>query len=341
MNDHISIEAELRAAAEAHASRSNGSANGGIDHHEAPRGERIIQPGDPEWVDELTNMEVLGAPKRLFVEGMPLRTDAPTVAIVGTRRPTGAGVEATQELTRGLVEAGVSIVSGLAMGIDAVAHRTTIEAGGYTIAVLGSGLDVDYPARNRFLKDQIREKGTLVTEYAPGTQPHAHHFPERNRIVAGLADGVLVIEGGPKSGALITARLGVDAGKKVWALPGSVRNPMAVGPNELIRVSQATLVTNVKHIFEELAPALVWEGGTRSRPLAPSSLSDSERSVLEVLDDVPLSPDRIIKLTELSTGEVALAVSRLEVKGFVLRRPSGYEISQKGAAVRSSPAAPE
>ena len=336
MTDQISLEAQLRAAAEARGFQSNDGPCPRPSSGDLATNERTIEPGHQEWVVELANMEVLGAPKRLFAAGVPLRTNAPTVAVVGTRRPTAAGVEATQELTRGLVEAGVSIISGLAMGIDAVAHRTTLEAGGYTIAVLGSGLDVDYPARNRSLKEQIRERGTLVSEYPPGTQPHAYHFPERNRIVAGLADGVLVIEGGVKSGALITARLGVDAGKKVWALPGSIRNPMAVGPNELIRASQATLVTNVKHIFEELAPALVWEGGTRSRPLAPSSLSDSERSVLQVLDDVPLSPDRIIRLTELSTGEVAMAVSRLEVKGFVVRRPSGYEVSQSGSCVRGA-----
>ena len=337
MTDHISLEAQLRAAAEARRHEMRATSEGApTDDRPAGMGARAISPGDGEWVEGLCNMEELGAPSRLFVEGLPLRTDAPTVAVVGTRRPTAAGIEATQELTRGLVEAGVSIVSGLAMGIDAVAHRTCLEAGGYTIAVLGTGLDVNYPARNRSLKEQIRVRGTLVTEYDQGTQAHAFHFPDRNRIVAGLAHGVLVIEGGVKSGALITARLGVDAGKKVWAVPGSIRNPMATGPNELIRASQATLVTHVKHIFEELAPFLVWEGGTRSRPLAPAALSDEEREVIHVMDDVPLSPDRIIRLTELSVGEVAMAVSRLEVKGFVNRRPAGYEISRSGTRVRAA-----
>lgn len=337
MTDQISLEAQLRAAAAAGRHEARTPSNGArADAQPVPAGARSIVPGAAEWVEELSNMEVLGAPKRLFVEGLPLRTDRPTVAVVGTRRPTAAGIEAAQELTRGLVEAGVTIVSGLAMGIDAVAHRTCLEAGGYTIAVLGTGLDVDYPARNRSLKQQIRVKGTLVTEYEQGTQPHAFHFPDRNRIVAGLADGVLVIEGGVKSGALITARLGVDSGKKVWAVPGSIRNPMAGGPNELIRACQATLVTHVKHVFEELAPSLVWEGGTRSRPLAPGALNEEERRVLQVMDDVPLSPDRIIRLTELSVGEVAMAVSRLEVKGFVNRRPAGYEISERGASVRAT-----
>ncbi|MDQ4146026.1 MAG: DNA-processing protein DprA [Actinomycetota bacterium] len=295
---------------------------------------RTIDPGDPEWPDVLCELQPGEIPKRLYVEGRRLEVDKRTVAVVGTRRPTAAGVEAAEELTRGLVEAGCTIVSGLAVGIDTIAHRTALELRGYTIAVLGCGLDVDYPARNAALKKQIRATGTLVSEYPDGVQPHAHHFPLRNRIVAGLAQGILVIEGGVKSGALITARLGIDANRDIWALPGSVRNPMSAGPHELIRSGHAKLTTRVDHMFEDLAPGLVWDGGNDRRAVALKSLSADEAAVLAVLDDVPVAPDRIVRLTGQTPGSVALSMSRLEVRGLAVRRRGGYEISGAGARLR-------
>ena len=338
MTDSEKLKRELRAAAIE--SRASGQVDGkkvdGKDAKERSLGVRCIRPGDDEWPESLDNIGPHRPPQRLFVEGTRLRGGSTAVAVVGTRRPTVAGVEATEHLTRGLVEAGFTIVSGLAVGIDTVAHRTAIEAGGYTIAVLGGGLDVDYPARNAALKNSIRELGTLVTEYPTGIRPAAHHFPQRNRIVVGLSlGGVLVIEGGLKSGALITARIGLDAGRNVWALPGSYRNPMAEGPNELIRTSEARLVTNVKHICDEAAPSLVWQDGPAARPLALESLTQDERQILSVLDDVPVSPDRLIRLTSLEGGKAALAVARLEVRGFALRRGGGYELAAAGARARA------
>ena len=348
---HHAVEVQLRAAAEEQRARgsdesdANGAdesdANGAGPEEKAgwdgsPVPVRRIHAGDEEWPESLDNIGPHEPPGRLFLQGRPLAAGPTAIAVVGTRRPTAAGVEATEQLTRGLVEAGFTIVSGLAVGIDAVAHRTALQAGGYTVAVLGSGLDVDYPVKNRPLRNKIRELGTLVTEYPAGTPPSAHHFPLRNRIVVGLSlGGVLVVEGGVKSGALITARIGLDAGRNVWALPGSFRNPMASGPNELIRASEARLVTNVKHICEEAAPSLVWEKGAGARPVALESLTDEEKRVLTVLDDVPVSPDRLIRLTTLEGGKAALAVSRLEVRGFAVRRGGGYELSEAGARARA------
>ena len=295
---------------------------------------RCITPASDEWPVRLRELAPHVPPERLFVAGCPLDAGSPIVAVVGTRRPTAAGVEAAQQLTKALVEAGVTIVSGLAIGIDAIAHRTAVELGGYTIAVLGSGLDVDYPQRNRRLKEDIRRTGTIVTEHAAGIQPLPHHFPERNRIVAGLAQGVLIIEGGLKSGALITARMALDANRHVWAVPGSLRNAMAVGPNYLIRSGQASLTTQPAHVFEDIAPALVWEERQERPRAVVESLTDDERTVLEVLDDVPVSPDRVIRLTGLSPGAAALALSRLEVRGHVTRRLGGYEVSGSGGRLR-------
>ena len=297
---------------------------------------REIRPSDGEWPIRLKELPAGERPERLFVEGGRIDADGLSVAVVGTRRPTAAGVQAAEELTRRLVEGGCSIVSGLAMGIDAVAHRTALRGGGYTIAVLGCGLDVPYPSRNQGLKDQIRSSGTLITEYEDGTSPQPHFFPQRNRIVAGLVEGVLVIEGGPKSGALITARAALDLNRKVWAVPGSVRNPMAEGPNDLIRGGRAALVTRVEHIFEEVAPGLVWNDPRVSPPLSVESLDDDERLVLRILDDVPIGPDGVVRLTSLSPGRAALALSRLEVRGFVTRRRGGYEISGGGGRIRSA-----
>lgn len=295
---------------------------------------REITPRDEEWPSQLNQIGPLGVPKRLYLEGNPLTLDSQTIAVVGTRRPTAAGVEAAEKLTRGLVEAGFSIVSGLAVGIDAVAHRTAIRCGGYTVGVLGCGLDVLYPKRNKALRDEISSTGTLITEYPNGTQPLPHHFPLRNRIVAGLSRGVLVIEGSFKSGALITARLALDANRSVWAVPGSIRNSMSTGPNELIRTGQAALVTDLNHLFEEIAPSLVWQEEAGPVTATPD-IKDDEFAVLSVLDDMPLSMDRIVRLSHRPMGVVALALSRLEVRGMVLRRGSGYEVTTSGARIRN------
>jgi DNA processing protein len=298
---------------------------------------RTITPRDPEWPGQLNELGTHVPPEQLFAVGLPLGVGNKTIAVVGTRRPTAVGVEVTQRLTRGLAEAGCAIVSGLAVGIDAIAHKTALEAGGYTVAVLGCGLDYDYPARNSSLKKTIAERGTIVTEYDPGTSPHPHNFPRRNRIIAGLAAGVLFVEGGVASGGRITARCALEANRHVFAVPGSVRNPMADGPNELIRISEAALVTEAKHIFDEVAPGLVWSDPYEPSVVAPHHvLEQTEQRVLAFLDDVPVAVDRICTELELSGGEVALTLSRLELRGMVVRRPGGYEIATLGARVRNT-----
>jgi DNA processing protein len=297
--------------------------------------DRVITPTDEEWPPQLNELGPARPPQQLYARGLPLNAGPRTVAVVGARHPSAAGVEAATALTRGLVEAGFAIVSGLALGIDAVAHATALDAGGYTIAVLGCGLDVDYPARNAQLKQRVADVGTIVTEYPEGAPPNAFHFPERNRIVAGLAAGVLFVEGRERSGGLITARAALDANRSVFAVPGSIRNPLATGPNELIRTSQAALVTSVEHVCDELEPGLVWSGPVElGVQRAHVKLDDLELAVLRFLDDAPATPDLISSRLALKPGEVAVALSRLEVRGFAARRRSGYEITSGGSRVR-------
>ncbi len=206
-------------------------------------------------------------------------------------------------------------------------------AGGRTVAVVGCGLDVNYPQRNQRLRSRIERDGTVVSEHPDGTRPAPQNFPARNRIIVGLSSAVVVVEGGLQSGALITARIGLDANRLVFAVPGSVRNAMAAGPNELIRTSQAALTTSVKDIFEELAPSMVWSD-TSSAGSAPVLLEE-ERDVLSILDDTPVVVDHICRHVALSPGRVAMILSRLEIRSFVLRKGGGYEITAAGARARA------
>lgn len=295
-----------------------------------------VVPGASGWPELLDELGPARTPSRLFCRGLSIPA-CPLVAVVGSRRPTVAGLDAARTLVTGLVEAGYGIVSGLALGIDAAAHEAALAADGYTIGVLGFGLDVTYPRRNARLKERIQHHGTLVTEFPAGTQARAAHFPQRNRIIAGLSVATLVVEGGFKSGALITARYALDANRSVFAVPGSFRNPMSAGSNELIRRSEASLVTEVAHIFDELAPRAVWDGPPRLS-LEPRTidLEGDEARVLTLLDDSPTSADRICRELREGVGAVALALSRLEVRGFALRRGNGYEITTAGARARAA-----
>jgi DNA processing protein len=308
--------------------------------------ERIIRSDNPEWPEFLQELSPHPPAKRLFVRGLPIEPMQSAVAVVGTRNPTTSGLEAAWGIAGGLAEAGIVVISGLAVGIDAVAHQAALAAGGRTIAVLGCGLDVDYPSQNHALRHRIAAEGTLISEYPDGTRPQRRHFPRRNRIIAGLSVAVVVVEGAATSGALVTARLALDANRDVYAVPGSTRNPMAAGPNELIRTGRAALVTEVKHIFDDLAPrivsteSLVVSGATEPAETPVSSLlrqglSDAERVVLLSLDDVPVSVDRLTMMLKLKPGKVAVSLSRLEIRGLAFKSRGGYALTSSGVRARS------
>ena len=299
---------------------------------------RELGPTDDDWPIGLTEekMYPINPPERLFITGAPIPDYDKCIAVVGTRRPTGAGVAATRQISRALAQAEYAVVSGLAAGIDAIAHRTALDAGGTTIAVLGAGLDHPYPVRNRRLRHDIDGRGTVVTEYSDGIPPHARHFPERNRIIAALCKATVVIEGTSKSGSLITARLAIDMNRDVFAVPGSIRNPYAEGPNELIRSSNAKLITDVQHIFDDLAPGLVWSEhiGIRAKDGKPN-ISAEESVVLHAFDDVPMGTLSIARFCKLLEGQTKLILARLEVRGLVVRRRRGWELTDVGARIRA------
>lgn len=297
---------------------------------------RVVRPGSAEWPPLLDEMPSVEPVKRLYVEGLPLRTGDRTIAVVGSRRPTAAGVEAASAISRGLAEAGFTVVSGLAIGIDAIAHRAALDAGGSTIAVLGCGLDVPYPRRNQDLKRRIVRTGSVVTEYDNGTEPEPFRFPARNRIIAGISKGVVFVEGGARSGGLITARLALDANRDVYAVPGSIRNPLAEGPNGLIRTGNARLVTCVEHILEEASPGLVWGDAEPGHPVVGDpSVNEAEARVLSFLDERPTPLDEICTGLGLTCGAAALSLAAMEVRGYVVKRSSGYALTDGGARVRA------
>jgi DNA processing protein len=295
---------------------------------------RVIVRGNSEWPELLDEIAPHRVPDPLFARGCSIDGLGPCVAVVGTRRPTAAGIQAARDIAGGLAEAGFVVVSGLAVGIDAAAHAAALDAGGRTIAVVGCGLDIDYPRRNATLRARIEDSGAVLSEYADTTPAEAWRFPERNRIIAGLSLGVVVIEGAMTSGALITARQALDCNRGVWAVPGSIRNAMAVGPNELIRTGRASLVTKIDHIFEDLAPSLAWKQSDSEDEELPD-LRDDEVMLLSVLDDMPLHPDALAVRVEVPPGRASLALASLEVKGLTARGPGGYAITDSGGRARA------
>ncbi|MPZ71476.1 MAG: DNA-protecting protein DprA, partial [Actinobacteria bacterium] len=299
--------------------------------------DRILRPTDAEWPSRLNELAGDSPPEQLHVRGRLLEPGRTSIAIVGTRRPTVSGIEIATTMARAFAEAGFVVVSGLAMGIDAAAHKACLEAGGHTVAVLGCGLDVDYPRANAKLRGVIGKLGTLVTEYEDGTEPHAYNFPKRNRIVAGLVHAVVVVEGGTKSGSLITARLGIEYGREVFAVPGNPRNLMSIAPNELIRTGQAALAACPEHVFEVLAPQQAWlePCDTRRMRSAPS-VDEEELAALFALDEIPTIPERIAAAANLAPGRVSMVLAKLEVRGLVRKRRMGYEITATGAAARAT-----
>ncbi len=261
--------------------------------------------------------EIPHAPLLLYGKGIP-QWDRTTdlnrcLGVVGTRRPTSYGLEATEKLVYELSAAGLVIVSGLATGIDTRAHQTTLSANGKTIAVLGSGLDEFsvFPPENRGLLRRIVEsQGTVISEYAPGTPPLKEHFPQRNRIIAGLSRGVMVIEAREKSGALITARLALEFNRDVFAVPGSIFSSVSQGPHKLIQEG-AKLVLSAKDILEEIGIEY-----TEQQRVDSTNLEEKEKIIFDTLEE-PLSVDLIKQKTKFDTALIMTSLSMLELKGFI------------------------
>ena len=258
--------------------------------------------------------EIDGAPPLIYVHGSLEEIDRWAVAVVGTRRLTSYGRQVTQELVTGLVLNGVTIVSGLARGIDAIAHKTALDHGGRTIAVLGSGPDCIYPPENRSLARQIvNGRGAVITEYGMGVQPEAKNFPPRNRVISGLSLGVIVVEAGDRSGAGITARFALDQGRDVFAVPGNINSPASVGTNRLIQQG-AKLVAGVDDVLEELNLAMVLEHSAVQLALPQT---EDESAIFENLSAQPVHVDDLSRSTGLSSSVVSSTLTLMELKGMV------------------------
>ena len=283
------------------------------------RGIRILHVEHREYPRLLT--EASGRPTVLYIRGRLAPADDRSVGIVGTRRSTSYGKSVTERISEELAAAGVTVVSGLARGIDAVAHHVALESGGRTVAVLGSGVDVIYPAEHRRLVERILENGAVISEQPPGAKPDAPNFPARNRIISGMSLGVVVIEAPARSGALITANFAADQGRDVFVVPGNVGNATSAGTNQLLR-DGARIVRDGADILEDL--------GIGASPPAQLSLqlpaSPEEALVLRCLDGEPLHIDEIADAANLSSREVAEILLMMELKGMARNCGAQYYV---------------
>ncbi len=258
--------------------------------------------------------EIYDRPPLIYVRGQLTTADEWAVAVVGTRRATVYGRQVAEELADGLARNGVTVVSGLARGIDSISHRTSLKAGGRTIAVLACGLDLVYPPEHLKLAQEIAEQGALISDYPPGTQPRSEYFPRRNRIMVGLSLGVLVVEGDLKSGALISARSALDENRDVFAVPGSIYSPTFRGTNWLIQAGQAKLVTRVEDVLEELNLTMAGHQ-MEAKELLPAD--ETEARLLRNLSSEPIHIDEVRRVSGLPIDTVSSALAMLELKGMV------------------------
>ncbi|OGF24245.1 DNA protecting protein DprA, partial [Candidatus Falkowbacteria bacterium RIFCSPLOWO2_02_FULL_45_21] len=260
--------------------------------------------------------QIYDPPLLIYYRGRLEAASEFSLAIVGTRKFTGYGQRVTEKIVKELVANNLTIVSGLALGIDTLAHQAAVDAGGKTVAVLGSGLDQQsiYPSQNRYLSDKIQAQGGLIlTEYPLGTMPLKHHFPQRNRLISGLSLGTLVIEAGEKSGAIITAMHALEQNRDVFAIPGSIYSACSAGTNSLIKMG-AKLIAGAKDIIEslDLAEAVAY---TESKKIIPESAE--EAIILARLNYEPIHVDELIRLTNLDTSVINSTLTIMEMKGMI------------------------
>jgi len=278
----------------------------------------ILTLADADYPPQL--LEIPDPPTLLYIKGDASLLKQPALAIVGARSATPQGMDNARAFARSLADAGLVVVSGLALGIDTAAHRGTLESdSGRTIAVIGTGADRVYPARNRDLAHRIVANGAIVSELPLGTPPLPHHFPRRNRIIAGLARGVLVVEAAPDSGSLITARLAGENGREVLAIPGSIHSPLSRGCHRLIR-DGAKLVETAADVLEELR----WSGRPDSAATPPEQASPDDpqaAAVLEAMGFDPVTPETLVERCGLTLDALYAILLALELEGRIANLP--------------------
>ena len=291
-----------------------------LDRHQV----RVLTYHDAGYPSRLK--EIYDYPPVLYVRGCLLPEDEWCLAVVGTRRATVYGRQVTEEIAADLAGSKITIASGLARGIDSVAHQSALDAGGRSIAVFACGLDIVYPSENTGLARRIMQQGALVSEYPLGTRPRAENFPRRNRIMSGLSLGVLVVEAGKTSGAMITARLALEQNREVFAIPGSVLSPASRGTNHLIQEG-AKLVSDYTDILEELNLTAVARQMELKEVLPPS---ETESLLLKQLSAEPTHIDEVCRSSGLPTATVSSTLSMMELKGQVKQiGPMNYVLARE------------
>jgi len=285
---------------------------------------KILKLEDKQYPLNLKN--IYDPPEALYVEGEFSSEDNKAIAIVGTRKATYYGLSAAKRFARELVSLGITIVSGMALGIDAAAHEGALEGGGKTIAVLGTGLNVVYPEENLELFEKIKKNGAIVSELKPDDGPTNWTFPRRNRIISGLSLGVIVVEGGYKSGAMITAKLALDQGREVFAIPGNIESELSQGPHWLIKQG-AKLVENIDDILCELEhvlkiPASIAKNKINKKTkIDASMLTLEEQIIYRELSYSPVHIDDIVNKTGFTISQVLILLSQMEMKRFIEQLP--------------------
>jgi DNA processing protein len=311
-----------------------------LSHRYASMAEEILDWGEKEGCHFLSRggpgypallEQTFDPPLVLYARGNPRVLENPCIAIVGTRRPTYYGLQMAEGLASDLAQRGIAVVSGMARGIDAAAHRGCLEAGGLTVAVFGCGVDVIYPREHQQLSREILKEGVILSEFPPGTSPSPQNFPVRNRIISGIAVGTLIVEASEYSGSLITARLAMEQNRELFALPGNITSPQSFGPNYLIKQG-AKLVQTWRDVVEELAPELRHsilskEDSQPQRPPELELLSDEEKATLELISfDHATQFDRIYRTRGMEISRLASLLLDLEMRGWIRQVPGNLYI---------------
>lgn len=282
--------------------------------------------------------EIADPPNMIYIKGGFAESDKNAVAIVGARIATSEGLKNAYHLAFQLAQAGITIVSGLAQGIDTEAHKGALDAGGRTIAILGTGVDIIYPSQNKKLAQRILDEksGAIVSEFSPGTPALPHHFPQRNRIISGLSRGTVVVEAREKSGALITASFALEQNRDVFAVPGSIGRPTSYGPNRLIKEG-AKIVTDARDIMEELNlkfdPALEVSNlknypaqSARNFKGRVDNLTGDELKIAAMLADEPKTAEELIQESGNNASQINVLISMLEIKGIIQKVGGKYHV---------------
>ncbi|MGO9567502.1 MAG: DNA-processing protein DprA [Desulfomonilaceae bacterium] len=283
-------------------------------------GARIVSRWDEDYPPNLK--EIYDPPALLFVRGAIVSQDTRAVAVVGARNPTRYGLDVTEQISRDLVREGITLISGLARGIDTACHKAALKGGGRTIGVLGCGLDVPYPRENKDLIEEMVKTGAVISEFRPGVAPLATNFYRRNRIVSGLAKGILVVEATRNSGSLITAAHALDQNRDVFAVPGSVMNKRSSGPHHLLKQG-AGLVESADDIVQALFTPLAAkpQPSLFEAPEEGENLSETARLVLEALDPDPVPIDLLGETLKIDAGILSGALVELELHGLIRQYP--------------------